>query len=65
MLIKIDHEIDQITLQRGDTFTVWLNVQGNIQVELRVKKDGTPEMFSDKKSIILQDFEDWYNDENT
>ena len=61
--ITITHKISSINIGRGETITIWLNkaVQpefNQVQVELRVKPDGTPEIFS-SEPILLQSFDKW------
>jgi len=54
--------IDELTLQRGETVTVWLNKETAdkrdcVQVELRVCHDGTPEVFTN--GVDSASFEEW------
>jgi len=54
--------IDEITVERGETLTVWLNTahfgkRKGIQVELRVDKDGQPEIFND--GLKIQSMDKW------
>ena len=51
-IITFDKKVDQVTIHRGEVITIWLNKCGRYeemrsctQVELRVKPDGSPEIF--------------------
>ena len=64
-------EVPVITIKRGETMTVWMRISDHPlqqeQVELRVKRDGTPEIFSRKdldSSPNLMDFKDWGPDDD-
>jgi len=65
MKLHIPYDIDQITIKPGQIFTVWLDREKDkckrdtLQVELRVREDGTPEVFTHKDEIELKDFKDW------
>jgi len=57
--------VDQVEVRRGQTLTVWLarhtGEQGQYeryQVELRVRPDGTPEIYHDEE-IVSEYFDDW------
>jgi len=67
--LHIWKEINEITLQNGQTLTVWLVKEkienkpnchriNTVQVELRVN-NGTPEIFADKDKIRLKDWTEW------
>lgn len=56
-------EVKDVTVRRGETLTVWLDRAAEsfqrdaIQVELRVTRDGEPEVFSD--GVRSTSFEEW------
>lgn len=59
--------VEAITVHPRETLTVWLNRQDNykgrdcVQIELRVRSDGTPELFTDVRKVIIRDFDEWYS----
>lgn len=61
--IRITEQIDSITVEPGEVLTVWLNTQPNgrkcVQVELRVRSDGTPEIFTHTARVKTEDFSTW------
>lgn len=65
MKVQFEKDIYSVTLKPGDTFTVWLDTESEpgkrnaLQVELRVKPDGTMEIFTHTNQIKLQDFVNW------
>lgn len=57
-------EVSTITVNSGETLTVWLNrrsadPRGAEQVELRSRDDGGLEIFVDTESVSVRTFEDW------
>lgn len=61
-IIRITETIDSITIEPGQVLTVWLNTEPGgrkVQVELRVKSDGTPEMFTSTDKLKTEDFSAW------
>lgn len=48
--------VETVHVARGQFVTVWLN--GN-QVELRVREDGTEEIFLHEGSVTIRDFSEW------
>jgi len=68
--LEIRKEINEITVQKGQTLTVCLiderekykpnrYILKSVLVELRVRDDGTPEIFADKNKIQLKDWTEW------
>lgn len=58
--------VDQVTIDRGETLTVWLNAgeggaRDAVQVELRVRPDGVREIFVDagEGRVSIREFKDW------
>lgn len=62
-IIRITETVDSITVEPGQVLTVWLNTEPGgrkcVQVELRVKSDGTPEIFTDTDKLKTEDFAAW------
>jgi hypothetical protein len=65
-LVQISHRLDQVRLCRGNTLTVYLTdgkflfdskETCSIQVELRVTRNGVPQIFAD--GIKLLTFKEW------
>lgn len=51
-------DFDEIPVDPGETLTIWVKGKTQwIQVEIRVLKNGTPEIFCDSQ---VRPFSDWY-----
>ena len=61
---QVDFELSEITCKPGETFTVWLDCEKDKfrckaeQVELRVNRDGKPEIFCNEE-VEIKRFTDW------
>ncbi len=57
--------LEEVTLERGDSLTVWLNTAEKgqrlaVQLELRVTTEGEPEIFvADWAGLKIQSFKGW------
>ncbi|MCP4230253.1 MAG: hypothetical protein GY771_08905 [bacterium] len=67
MTPRVNVEVDNVEVCRGEILTVWLNpnrdrqCENRQQVELRVQHDGTLEIFLHAKQgeVLVDDFEYW------